>query len=105
MNDKAPKVVLPVAPSWRTTLKSWLLAASAVFTYTPIAFLLGRIVWISAPAPRSRSSFNNLIFPFASDRSPLRAVGRYPVKITAGVLPKRFHAHNDCMNTLHRAEA
>lgn len=98
-SDDKNNQVIPVASSWRATLKTWLLTASAVFTYTPLAFLLGRIVWIAAPAPRTRSSYNNLIFPFASDQSPLRLGGRYPVRITAGVLPKRFHAHNDCTFT------
>jgi hypothetical protein len=95
-NEGSGKPVLAVSSSWRNSFKSWWHAAFTFFSYTPLAYLLGRGIWVIAPPPQNRSAYNNLIFPFASNRSPLSAGGRYPVRVTAGVLPKRFHAHNDC---------
>jgi hypothetical protein len=94
---QASPLVVGSQPSWRNTLRVWWRVARTAFSYTPLAFLLARLVHILAPTPTERSSYNNLHFAFAPDGSPLRLDGRYPVKITAGVLPKRFHAHNDCM--------
>lgn len=55
-----------------------------------ISIFLG--YFFHAPAPE-HSADNNLLFFFVSADSPLKS---YSVALTAGVIPKRFHSHNDC---------
>src|SRR5258705_10425017 len=60
--------------------------------FSAALFLLFWAIFFHAPA-REHSSDNNLLFSFASTDSPLKPL---PVPLTAGVIPKRFHSHNDC---------
>lgn len=39
---------------------------------------------------------NTLLFQFAGAESPFKTDPRYGVSVTAGVVPRRFHSHNDC---------
>jgi hypothetical protein len=88
----------PTSPSWKPTLRRSLRTVLTIFSYTPLAFLLSRLAYLISPSlgSNSRSLSNNLHFRFADLASPLATLERYPVGITAGVLPKRIHAHNDC---------
>jgi len=61
----------------------WILATALFLSFWAIFF--------HAPAGE-HSSDNNLLFYFASADSPLKASS---VPLTAGVVPKRFHSHND----------
>lgn len=75
-------------------LKRLLKVLIAVITYSPVYILVSRIVTFVAPGD-PHSSRNDLHFALVGAESPLYG-GAYPVHLTAGVVPKRFHSHNDC---------
>jgi hypothetical protein len=62
-------------------------------SWFPVAFVGFRTLTALAPTGDTTSTSNDLLFRLAPADSPLRA---YDVPLTAGVVPKRFHSHNDC---------
>ena len=60
-----------------------------------VSFVLFCVIFFHSPAPR-HSNDNNLLFFLSSADSPLKS---WPVPLTAGVVPKRFHSHNDCTSS------
>jgi hypothetical protein len=79
------KMFRPVQKRLRyISLKKMLWAIVLFATFTLILFI----------TPETRhSNSNEMLFYLAPQGSPLRS---YPVPLTAGVIPKRFHSHNDC---------
>jgi hypothetical protein len=78
----------------KTRLLRLLKTLLTVLYYSPPVLLASRFVTFIAPGT-PHSTTNNLHFALVSADSPLHG-DAYPVGITAGVVPKRFHAHNDC---------
>ena len=62
--------------------------------YSPIFIVMSRTVTYLSPG-EPHSSSNNLHFALVNPDSPLHG-DAYPVDLLAGVVPKRFHSHNDC---------
>jgi hypothetical protein len=92
-------------PTLKRTLQRTLQLAWLALSYTPLGFLLSRALFVLAPQPAQYSTGNGLLFPLAPADSPLRVPRRYPARLTAGVVPKRFHAHNDYVHNPPLLEA
>ncbi|EIN06204.1 hypothetical protein PUNSTDRAFT_106424 [Punctularia strigosozonata HHB-11173 SS5] len=65
--------------------------------WLPIAYVGIRGLKSLVPAGSSHSASNELLFQLAPADSPLRS---YTVPLTAGVVPKRFHSHNDYVQSV-----
>jgi hypothetical protein len=95
VTDPPQEVSFPVPRTVTADIKHHLSRIIRILSYTPPIYILARLITVFAPQADRVSKSNDLHFHFAHSNSPLR-VGTYEVGITVGVLPKRFHAHNDC---------
>jgi hypothetical protein len=95
VTDPPQEVSFPAPRTLTTSIKHHLSRIIRILSYTPPIYLFARFITVFAPQADRVSKSNDLHFHFAHSNSPLR-VGTHEVGITAGVLPKRFHAHNDC---------